>query len=84
VNGYSPMPVHTPLFTDMGYQGYTGMNHSLKSTDKRYSWNREHWSKNGIHCQVAEGNNGLVKKHFMAYTYIRPKYLSFTLLNILF
>jgi len=73
------IPVHNPIFTDMGYQGFTGrnhrmVNHSLKSVDKRYRFNRDRWSKNGINCQVAEGNNGLIKKNFSAYVYIKPKY----------
>ena len=73
------MPVHNPIFTDMGYRGYAGrnhrmVNHNLKSEDNRYKWNRQRYSKNGIHCQVAEGLNGLIKKHFSAYTWVNPKY----------
>ena len=73
------IPVHNPIFTDMGYRGYAGrnhrmVNHNLKSEDSRYKWSRERYSKNGIHCQVAEGLNGLIKKHFSAYTWVNPKY----------
>jgi hypothetical protein len=73
------IPIHTPLFTDEGYRGYPGMNlrtvnHSRKSSDKRYKWSRNRWSKNGIHCNVAEGNNGKIKQAFSTYRWIDPKH----------
>jgi hypothetical protein len=73
------IPVHNPLFTDMGYRGYPGMNHrmvnhSRKSPDKRYQWSRNRWSKNGIHCNVAEGNQSVLKRAFGSYVWIDPKH----------
>lgn len=63
------IPTHTPLFSDMGYRGYPGMNHrmvnhSARSNDKRFRYARNRWSKNGVHCNVAEGNQGKLKKAF--------------------
>ncbi len=76
------IPKNIPLFADEGFKFYRGINknfrtinHSLKSKDKRYRFARERWSKNGIHCQVAEGHNSLLKRNFVAgYHYIKPKY----------
>ncbi len=73
------IPVHTPLFTDEGYRGYPGMNlrtvnHSRKSPDKRFKWSRNRWSKNGVHCNVAEGNNGKIKQAFSTYRWIDPRF----------
>jgi len=50
------------------------INHSRKSVDKRHRWSRQRWSKNGIHNNVAEGNNGILKRGFKAYGWINPKY----------
>jgi hypothetical protein len=73
------IPTHTPLFSDMGYKGFTGMNHrmvnhSARSADKRYRYAKNRWSKNGVHCNVAEGNQGKLKRAFAAYTWISPKF----------
>ncbi len=73
------VPVHNPLFTDEGYRGYPGMNHrmvnhSRKSSDKRYKWARNRWSRNGVHCNVAEGKNGILKRSFSSYVWINPRY----------
>ena len=73
------LPYRAPLFSDRGYVGYPGpnhrmVNHSLKSKDKRYRFSKDRWSKNGIHCNVAEANNNILKRSFKAYVYIRPKY----------
>ena len=72
------IPVHTPLFTDEGYRGYPGMNlrtvnHSRKSPDKRFKWSRNRWSKNGVHSNVAEGKNSILKRSFGAYVWVRPE-----------
>lgn len=72
-------PHHGPLFTDMGYRGFTSMNHrmvnhSRKSSDKRYKWARNRWSKNGVHCNVAEGKNGILKRSFGSYGWINPRH----------
>ena len=75
---HSYLPVHNPIFTDMGYslpsRNHRTINHSRKSKDKRYKWSRQRWSKNGIHCQVAEGKNSILKKSFAAYSWINPTY----------
>lgn len=73
------IPTHTPLFSDMGYRGFTGMNHrmvnhSARSEDKRHRYAKNRWSKNGVHCNVAEGNQAKLKRAFAAYTWVRPKY----------
>ncbi|MBX3722243.1 MAG: transposase [Turneriella sp.] len=73
------IPIHTPLFTDEGYKFWPGrnhrsVNHSLKSKDKRHKWSRGRWSKNGVHNNVAEGNQAVIKQAFRAYRWIDPKY----------
>ena len=70
---------HAPLFSDMGYRGYTGqnhrmVNHSAHSPDKRYKFAKDRWSRNGIHCNVAEGNQAVLKQAFRTYRWIDPKY----------
>jgi hypothetical protein len=42
--------------------------------DKRHRWSRQRWSKNGIHNNVAEGKNGILKRSFGSYVWINPKY----------
>ena len=78
------IPVHNPLFTDEGYRGYPGkshrmVNHSRKSQDKRYKWARNRWSKNGVHCNVAEGNQAVLKRAFKSYVWINPKHSTLAL-----
>jgi len=72
------IPVHNPIFTDEGYSlpswNHRTVNHSRKSKDKRCRWSRERWSKNGVHCQVAEGRNSVLKRSFASYVWINPKY----------
>lgn len=76
------IPKNVPVFSDEGYKFYYRINknhrminHSLKSKDKRYRFSRERWSKNGIHCQVAEGHHRNLKWNFTAgYGYIKPKW----------
>ncbi|MDI7226004.1 transposase [Leptospira santarosai] len=74
------LPMRTPLFTDQGYQWLWGIyrnhrsvNHSAKSKEGRYRWARDRWSKNGVHSQVAEGNQRLLKTSFGTYYYLRPE-----------
>ncbi|EQA52430.1 ISXO2-like transposase domain protein [Leptospira kmetyi serovar Malaysia str. Bejo-Iso9] len=74
------LPMRTPLFTDQGYQWLWGIyknhrsvNHSAKSKEGRYRWARDRWSKNGVHSQVAEGNQRLLKTSFGTYCYLRPE-----------
>lgn len=50
------------------------VNHSRKSSDKRYKWARNRWAKNGVHCNVAEGKNGILKRSFSSYVWINPKH----------
>ena len=50
------------------------VNHSAKSPEKRYRWARNRWSKNGIHSQVAEGNQSVFKTAMHVYRYFRPQY----------
>jgi hypothetical protein len=73
------LPHNAPLFSDMGYRFYTGrnhrmINHTAHSPDKRYRFAKNRWSKNGIHCNVAEGNQSVLKQTFSAYRWIDPKY----------
>ncbi|WP_425593160.1 transposase [Leptospira licerasiae] len=74
------LPVSTPLFTDQGYpwlwgiyKNHRSVNHNAKSVEGRYPWARNRWSKNGVHNQVAEGNQRLLKTAFASYGYIRPQ-----------
>uniref|UniRef100_UPI00398953FB transposase n=1 Tax=Leptospira santarosai TaxID=28183 RepID=UPI00398953FB len=74
------LPLRTPVFTDSAYQflwnvykNHRQINHSAHSKDVRYRWARNRWSKNGVHNQVAEGNQRLLKTAFSSYCYIRPE-----------
>ncbi|WP_162267491.1 transposase, partial [Leptospira santarosai] len=74
------LPIRTPLFTDQGYQWLWGIyrnhrsvNHSAKSKEGRYRWAKDRWSKNGVHSQVAEGNQRLLKTSFGTYNYVKPE-----------
>ncbi|TGM04803.1 transposase [Leptospira yasudae] len=74
------LPLHTVLTSDEGYPWLWGVypnhrsvNHSRKSNDLRYKWAKDRWSKNGVHNQVAEGNQRLLKTAFASYYYIRPE-----------
>ncbi|EKS06770.1 ISXO2-like transposase domain protein [Leptospira santarosai str. JET] len=74
------LPLRTPLMTDEGYpwlwniyKNHRSVNHSARSKDIRYQWARNRWSKNGVHNQVAEGNQRLLKTAFSSYCYIRPE-----------
>ncbi|TGM96694.1 transposase [Leptospira dzoumogneensis] len=75
------LPIRTPLFTDQGYRWLWGIyrnhrsvNHNAKSKEGRYRWARNRWSKHGVHSQVAEGNQRLLKTSFGAYCYTTPEY----------
>ncbi|EMO73397.1 transposase [Leptospira santarosai] len=74
------LPLRTPVFTDSAYQflwnvykNHRQINHSAHSKDIRYRWARNRYSKLGVHNQVAEGNNRLLKTAFSSYCYIRPE-----------
>ncbi|HRG77630.1 MAG TPA: transposase, partial [Leptospiraceae bacterium] len=80
------IPLSTIVFTDEGYPFLKGIyrnhrmiNHSAKSKDKRYKWARNRWSKNGVHSQVAEGNQSKLKNAFKSYNYFTPKFAPFYL-----
>lgn len=75
------LPTSTLLFTDQGYpwlwgiyRNHRSVNHSARSKDNRFRFARNRWSKNGVHNQVAEGNQRVLKTAFAAYGYITPKY----------
>ncbi|EMJ99123.1 transposase, partial [Leptospira sp. B5-022] len=75
------LPTSTPLFTDQGYpwlwgiyRNHRSVNHSARSKDNRFRFARNRWSKNGVHNQIAEGNQRVLKTAFAAYGYIKPKY----------
>ncbi|WP_244243578.1 transposase [Leptospira andrefontaineae] len=75
------LPTCTPLFTDQGYpwlwgiyKNHRSVNHSARSKDNRFRFARNRWSKNGVHNQVAEGNQRVLKTAFASYGYIKPKY----------
>ena len=75
------LPTDCPVFTDEGYKFYYRINknhrmvnHSAKSKNKKYRWARNRWSKNGIHCQFAEGIQSSIKTSFRAYRYFKPEY----------
>ncbi|WP_373880510.1 transposase [Leptospira sp. id769339] len=75
------LPTCTPLFTDQGYpwlwgiyKNHRSVNHSARSKDNRYRFARNRWSKNGVHNQVAEGNQRVLKTAFASYGYIKPEY----------
>ena len=77
------IPRNTVIMTDEGtpwlsryYPNHRAINHSARAKDKKRStWARNRWSKNGIHNQVAEGNQRIIKHAFLsAYGYFTPKY----------
>lgn len=75
------IPTSSALFSDLGYSWLWGVyrnhrtvNHSARSKDNRFRWARNRYSKNGIHSQVAEGNNRLLKIAFASYGWIKPEY----------
>ncbi len=77
------LPRLTPIMTDEGtpwlsryFPNHRAVNHSARAKDKQRSkWARDRWSRNGVHNQVAEGNQRIVKMSFLAaYGYFDPKY----------
>ncbi|WP_425593114.1 transposase, partial [Leptospira wolffii] len=75
------IPTSSALFSDLGYswlwgvyRNHRSVNHSARSKDNRFRWARNRYSKNGIHSQVAEGNNRLLKTAFASYGWIKPEY----------
>jgi len=82
------IPYHNPIFTDEGYslqsKNHRTVNHSRKSLDKRFKWAQNRFSKNGIHNNVAEGKNGVLKKAFGSHTWINPKHSNLYLTEFAF
>jgi transposase-like protein len=77
------LPRETAIMSDEGtpwvsryFPNHRAINHSARAKDKKRSkWARNRWSKNGVHNQVAEGNQRIVKMSFLAaYGYFRPEY----------
>ncbi|MBP7738343.1 MAG: hypothetical protein KA369_20380 [Spirochaetes bacterium] len=77
------LPANAPTFTDEGYpwlkrynDNHRSVNHSARAKDKKRNvWARDRWSKNGVHNQVAEGNQRIIKHAFITgYSYIRPEF----------
>ena len=80
---FSFLPKQTPTFTDAGYpwlfrynRNHRAVNHSARAKDKKRNvWARNRWSRGGVHNQVAEGTQRIVKASFLAaYGYFNPKY----------
>ena len=80
---FSFVPRNTVIMTDEGtpwlsryYPNHRAINHSARAKDKKRSkWARNRWSKNGVHNQVAEGNQRIIKHAFLsAYGYFDPKH----------
>ncbi len=77
------LPNHAPTFTDDGYpwlsrynRNHRAVNHSARAKNKsRNVWARDRWCKGGVHNQVAEGNQRMIKLSFLAaYGYFTPEY----------
>ena len=77
------LPKKAPIFTDDGYawlkrydREHRAVNHSARAKDqKRNVWARDRWSKKGVHNQVAEGFQRILKHAFISgYSYVSPKY----------
>ena len=80
---FSFLPQQTPTFTDDGYpwlsrynRNHRAVNHSARAKDKKRNvWARNRWSRGGVHNQVAEGTQRIVKASFLAaYGYFNPKF----------
>lgn len=77
------LPINSAIFTDEGYPwlfrvypNHRMINHSRKSSDDRFKFARDRWSRNGIHNQVAESLNSSLKAEMRAYRYFTPGYSS--------
>lgn len=77
------LPKQTPVCTDQGFpflergrfNNYRYVNHSLRAKNqKRNVWGKDRYAKNGVHNNVAEGNQRSLKTAMKAYSYIRPEY----------
>jgi hypothetical protein len=77
------LPRDTAIMSDEGtpwlsryFPNHRAINHSARAKDKKRSkWARNRWSKHGVHNQVAEGNQRMIKMSFLAaYGYFRPEY----------
>ncbi|WCL50977.1 transposase [Leptospira sp. GIMC2001] len=69
------------LMADEAYQGLFGhyrnirtINHSRRANKKIHVFSRERWSKDGVHSNVVEGSNGILKKAMKQYNWFNCKY----------
>ncbi len=57
---------------------FRSVNHSARSINRKGKrknvWAKNRWSKNGVHNQVAEGQNSAIKKNMRAYSWVKPIY----------
>ncbi len=77
------VPKNSVIMTDDGtpwlsryFRNHRAINHSARAKDgKRCKWARDRWCKDGVHNQVAEGNQRILKMSFLAaYGYFTPEY----------
>ena len=74
------LPQSSVHFSDEGFpffhrifDNYRAINHSARAKNlKRNVWARNRWSKNGVHSQVAEGQNRILKASLRNHSYISP------------
>ncbi len=76
------LPKNSPHFTDDGFpwlsrlnESHRTINHNARAKNlNRNVWAKNRWSCNGVHSQVAEGNQRVLKTSLRNYSYISPKY----------
>ncbi|MCB1158356.1 MAG: transposase [Leptospiraceae bacterium] len=73
------VPKECPIYTDEAYSflnriypNYRAVNHSKKGKYSRFA--KDRWSQDGVHNQLAEGRNSVLKTAFRIYRYISPEY----------
>ncbi|MBL8021651.1 MAG: transposase, partial [Leptospirales bacterium] len=78
------LPPDAPVFSDDGYpwlsryrRNHRSVNHSARARDKRNTWARHRWSRDGVNNNCAEGTQRALKHAFLSgYTYVSPEYSS--------
>ena len=75
----STVPKNLPFYTDEGYPflyrlypNHRSVNHSKKGKSGRFA--KDRWCQNGVHNQLAEGRNSVLKTAFRNYRYIKPEF----------
>jgi len=78
------LPPQTPIFTDEGFpylkrhsifHNCRQVNHSKRAKNQnRNVWGRDRYSCNGVHNNVAEGMQRVLKTNMRAHSYIQPKF----------